>query len=137
MFIISTAIFKSADSSTNIWQLPVPVSMTGTVAFCTTAEMRPAPPLGISTSKYSFIFMNSVVTSRELSSIREMAFGLISKLPRALLMQATMASFELAASLPPFRITALPVLKQSPKASAVTFGLASYIIPITPIGTRF
>ena len=34
--IISTAIFRSADSSTKTWQFPVPVSITGTVAFCTT-----------------------------------------------------------------------------------------------------
>ena len=43
---------------------------------------------------------------------------------------------ELIASLPPRSMTALPLFKQSTAASAVTFGLASKIIPITPRGTR-
>ena len=42
---------------------------------------------------------------------------------------------DLNASLPPRSITEFPDLIQSPAASAVTFGLASYIIPITPRGT--
>ena len=44
---------------------------------------------------------------------------------------------ELIASLPPRKITLFPVLKQRPNASAVTLGLDSYIIPITPKGTLF
>ena len=42
---------------------------------------------------------------------------------------------DLNASLPPRSITEFPDLIQSPAASAVTFGIASYIIPITPRGT--
>ena len=53
------------------------------------------------------------------------------------LITLTMALLELIASLPPFKITVLPDLKQSENASSVTFGLDSYIIPITPIGTLF
>ena len=49
----------------------------------------------------------------------------------------TIAILEFIASLPPLKITALPDLKQSAKASGVTLGLASYIIPTTPRGTRF
>ena len=48
-----------------------------------------------------------------------------------------MALLEFIASLPPLSITAFPLFKQSPAASQVTFGLDSYIIPITPIGTLF
>lgn len=44
---------------------------------------------------------------------------------QSFLIQFTIASLEWIASLPPFRITTLPVLKQSANASAVTFGLAS------------
>ena len=36
--IISRAIWKSADSSTKIWQFPVPVWITGTVLFSTTVR---------------------------------------------------------------------------------------------------
>ena len=50
---------------------------------------------------------------------------------------SAIALLEFIASLPPLKITAFPDLKQSPAASLVTFGLASYIIPITPIGTLF
>ena len=47
--------------------------------------------------------------------------------------------FEKKASLPPFRIAQLLDLRHSAATSAVTLGLLSYIIPITPIGvvTRF
>ena len=49
---------------------------------------------------------------------------------------AASARFDSIASLPPRKIVAFPVLKQSDAASAVTFGLDSKMIPITPIGTR-
>ena len=55
--IMSIAISKSALSSTKIWQLPVPVSITGIRLFSTTLRISPAPPLGISTSTYC-IFWN-------------------------------------------------------------------------------
>ena len=38
------------------------------------------------------------------------------------------------ASEPPLRITQFPDLKHNVETSAVTLGLLSYIIPITPIG---
>ena len=38
------------------------------------------------------------------------------------------------ASEPPFKITAFPDLKDKAATSEVTFGLLSYITPITPIG---
>ena len=44
--------------------------------------------------------------------------------------------FEFIASLPPLRITTLPVLRQRAAASTVTFGRDSKIMPITPSGTR-
>ena len=49
-------------------------------------------------------------------------------------MQEWIASEVSKHSLPPRRITALPDFRQSAPASAVTFGLDSYIMPITPIG---
>ena len=50
---------------------------------------------------------------------------------------STIALLESRASEPPFRIHILPVLKHRENTSAVTLGLASYITPTTPIGTRF
>ena len=44
------AISGSAVSWTYTWQLPTPVSITGTLAFSTTLLMSPAPPRGMSTS---------------------------------------------------------------------------------------
>ena len=45
--IMSIAMSISADSSTNMWQFPVPVSITGTVAFLTTKLISLPLPLGI------------------------------------------------------------------------------------------
>ena len=47
---IFTAISISALESTYIWQLPAPVSITGTFAFSTTERINPRPPRGISAS---------------------------------------------------------------------------------------
>ena len=47
----------------------------------------------------------------------------------------TRAILEFMARDPPFKTTTLPALKESARESIVTFGLASYIIAITPIGT--
>ena len=91
----------------------------------TTALIRPLPPRGISTSTYSFIFMNSPAVSLEVSEISWIASFVIPFSSRVLRMQSTIAVLEWMASLPPFKITTLPVLKQRAKASAVTFGLAS------------
>ena len=50
LITMGSAISKSADSSTKIWQFPAPVSITGTVEFSVTKVMRPAPPRGMITS---------------------------------------------------------------------------------------
>ena len=63
------AISESADSSIKIWQLPAPVSITGTVASLTTVSIRFFPPRGINTSKYSFKWNNSFAVSLLVSSI--------------------------------------------------------------------
>ena len=133
--IISLAISKSQSSSTYIWQLPTPVSITGTVAFFTTVCISPAPPLGIKTSIYSFNFIISNAVSLLVSSTN---WTENSGNPASFIALAnifTIALLEFIASLPPLSITAFPVFKHSPAASHVTFGLASYIIPITPIAT--
>ena len=45
---------------------------------------------------------------------------------------SAIAILELIESLPPLKMQALPDLKVSPNASAVTLGLDSYIIATTP-----
>ena len=119
--IISIAISKS----TKIWQFPVPVSMTGIVAWFTTALISPAPPLGISTSTYSFIFIKAAAVSLDVSSIKAITCSGSPSFTSALRIVSTIAILEWIASLPPFKITTFPVLKQRANASAVTFGLAS------------
>ena len=81
--------------------------------------------------QYAFMLLGdeyaceAAAVSLDVSSMSETASSGSSCIPSALLMAATIAIFEQMASLPPFKITAFPVLKQSAKASAVTFGLAS------------
>ena len=134
---ILTAMSRSALLSTYVWQFPVPVSITGTVLFCTTDCISPAPPLGISTSIYPLSLIISVAVSLLVSStICTQSFG-SPICSRAFLNIFTIVVFELNASFPPLSIVALPAFRHKPKASAVTFGLASNIIPITPIGTLF
>ena len=123
--IILSAMSKSALSSTYTWQLPVPVSMTGTVAFFTTNCISPLPPRGIITSTYSFIVSSSFTHSLSVDSISCKAFSSMPFALSASLITFAMAMLELIASLPPFNMTAFPVLKHSPKVSKVTFGLDS------------
>ena len=99
--------------------------------------INPAPPLGIRTSIYSFNFIISVATCLLVSSISwTHSFG-SPAFSNPLIKTLTISLFEFIASLPPLNITVFPDFKQSPAASQVTFGLASYIIPITPNGTLF
>ena len=47
-----------------------------------------------------------------------------------------MAKLELYASVPPLSTHTFPLFRHSEKTSKLTFGRASYIIPITPKGTE-
>ena len=67
---------------------------------------------------------NAILVGDEAKIKEIAASGTFASL-NARLITFTIAIFEKIASLPPFKITALPVLKQSAKASAVTFGLDS------------
>ena len=119
---IRTAMSRSAVSSTKMWQFPVPVSITGTVLFCTTFAMSPAPPLGIRTSIYLFSFIIWLTTARSVFSTRRSASSGRLHFFKPSRITFVTARLEWIASEPPRRITTFPVLKQSPKASAVTFG---------------
>ena len=134
---ISVAISKSAYLSTYTWQFPAAVSTTGTVAFSTTLFIRPFPPRGINISMYPFILISSVAVSLDVSSTMFNAPSGIPQEYAASCIILIIALLEFIASLPPLKIHAFDVLRHKTAASTVTFGLASYIIPITPIGTRF
>ena len=120
-----SAASSSAPASTYTWQLPVPVSMTGTVEWETTALIRPAPPLGMSTSmppRATIMALapalphGSTVWTRSAGSPTD---------SRALRMAPTSAALDASAALPPRRTTALPALRARTAASTVTLGRAS------------
>ena len=106
----ASAISKSADSSTKMWQFPAPVSITGTVAFSVTKEIRPGPPRGISTSTSPRALISSCTESRVLESSSSIApFGTQPQ-PHDL---DQVSRLLCTASLPPRRTIALPVLSTS------------------------
>ena len=86
---------------------------------------------------YSLRCISSLVTALSVLSINCIQSGVMPHPANVSLIIAVIALLELMASLPPLRITALPALKHNPKASSVTLGRDSYIMPITPIGTLF
>ena len=53
-----------------MWHTPSPVRITGTRALAVTERMSPAPPLGMSTSRYSVRSMSSAALSRLVSATR-------------------------------------------------------------------
>ncbi len=65
--------------------------MTGTVLFSTTERISPAPPRGISTSKYRFCFMSSIVASRDKSSTSSKQSGSIPHASSEARIDATIA----------------------------------------------
>lgn len=124
-WMILAAMGRSAVRSTYTWQLPQPVSMTGTRAFWTTDSIRPLPPRGMSTSRYPVSCMSAVALSRLVSCTRLTQPAGRPTDAMACRMSSVMAWLERKASLPPRRITALPALRHSAAASTVTLGRAS------------
>ena len=86
---------------------------------------------------YSLAFISSAAFSWLVSSS---TCTVSSESPPSLntsLNTLTIATFVFIASFPPLRITAFPLFRQSPKASAATLGRDSNIIATTPNGTLF
>ena len=108
--------------------------MTGTEASWRTKSMRRLLPRGITKSTYPFACSKAPVASC-VAGKSVIEFSLIPYSFSTSLMRLTMARLLSSASLPPFRMQALPAFKQSENTSNVTFGRASYTIPITPKGT--
>ena len=117
-----SAISKSAARSTYTWQLPVKCLMTGIVASAATRRIKLSPPRGIATS------ISSCKARKCPTASRSGVFTICTHRPAiaaassACRSRSTIAWLLLAASLPPRRITALPLVTQMAAASAVTFG---------------
>ena len=122
--MIGSASSWSAAASTKRWQLPVPVSMTGTCEPVTTALISPAPPRGISTSISPRACIISVVVSCPPSTSAT-ASGFTPAADSPALSAVTIARFESTALELPRSRLALPDFRQMPAASAVTLGRAS------------
>ena len=123
--MIASAASKSADASTYTWQLPVPVSMTGTRDSSTTALMRPAPPRGMRASIAPRARIMARAPPRPHGSTVEIASGGKPTEDRASRHTSMRTRFDACAALPPRRITALPAFRARAAASMVTLGRAS------------
>ena len=123
---IASALSRSAARSTYTWQLPTPVSMTGTVDSSTTLRIRPAPPRGMSTSTMPRARISSLTLSWESPGTSWTTSAVeAGGLAAASRSTSTIAALlERALELPRSR-TALPDFRQMPAASAVTLGRAS------------
>ncbi len=108
-----------------MWQLPHPVSITGTRAFSVTERISPRPPRGISTSRVPRIRIMASAEARDVSVTSwTQSSGRPAVFSAARRTSAT-AALERTASLPPRSSTALPAFRQMAAASAVTLGRAS------------
>ncbi len=108
-----------------MWQLPTPVSITGTVDSSTTVRISDPPPRGISTSTRPRARISSLTESREDESSSWIASAGSPTPATASRSTATIAALDWAAEEEPRSSTALPDFRQSPAASAVTLGRAS------------
>ena len=120
-----SAMSRSALSSTNVWQIPAPVSMTGTALSVTTRWISPAPPRGMIKSRRPVRLIITPTASRLALSMNCSAPSGTPSFSAASARIELMARFDFRASEPPRNITAFPDFRQSAAASAVTFGRAS------------
>ena len=121
---IASAIAGSAEASTYTWQLPTPVSITGTVDSRTTRWMSAAPPRGMTTSTSPRAFSSSPTDARSAGSSSTNPSGRPAFVP-ASVSTATSAVLVPKADADPRSSAALPLFRHSPAASTVTFGRAS------------
>jgi len=91
---IATALSMSAAASTYTWQLPTPVSMTGTVELSTTLRINPAPPRGMSRSTSPRAVIRAMTASWLRPGTSWIASMGTSVSARAVRMTSTRAVFE-------------------------------------------
>ena len=105
-----------------MWQMPVPVWMTGTVALSTQERMSPAPPRGMSRSTKPRACISSLAEARVVSSTSCRASAGSPAWLRPRFRAETMATAERWASLPQRSTQALPAFRARAAASEVTLG---------------
>ena len=120
-----SAMSKSASLSTYTWQMPVPVSMTGTVALSTQARMSPAPPRGMSRSTRPEAVISSTADCRDTSCTSPRASWGSPAAASPSRRADTMTAAERWASLPQRSTQADPAFSVSAAASEVTLGRLS------------
>ncbi len=125
LITIDRAMSRSAAASTYTWQLPTPVSITGTVDSSTTERISPAPPRGISTSTWPRARISAFTLSWLSPGTSWTTSGSSPAEAAASRSTATIAALLDRALELPRSSTALPDLRQMPAASAVTLGRAS------------
>jgi len=118
------AFSRSAEASTYTWQLPIPVSMTGTSDSRTTVWMRSLPPRGMSRSITPLARIIALALSRVGGTAWIEPSGSPASVPAAAITSISEA-FECCAILEPRSKTALPAFTASPAASTVTLGRPS------------
>jgi hypothetical protein len=122
---IASALSRSAAASTYTWQLPTPVSITGTVDSVTTLRMSDAPPRGMRTSTSPRARIRALTDSRESPGTSATASAGRSVDTSPARSASTIAVLDADAEDDPRRSTALPDFKHRPAASAVTLGRPS------------
>ena len=132
---ISRAFFRSALSSTKVWHFPSACPMTGILVCSIQYLTNPLEPRGMRRSTY-FSAFRSTSTSSWLS-MPMIQDEEKEKEEVASLIRAISFLLVLVASFPPLRIRPLPLIKESPAIWIRASGLASKIIPITPMGNVF
>ena len=108
-----------------MWQLPLPVSMTGTADCSTTARMSPAPPRGTRTSMRPRARMSAAAPALPAESTVATRSAGRAASDRAARRTSTMAALVASAALPPRSTTALPDFRVRAATSTVTLGRAS------------
>ena len=106
----------------NTWHTPSRCLITGTFASRAMRSIRLLPPRGTMTSTCLSSAIRCPTAARSVVATICTAFSGSPAARRPRCTQAAMAWLLWIASEPPRRIVALPALRHSPAASAVTFG---------------
>ena len=120
--VTSRAVAGSAAACTYTWQTPSRCAITGTRLSSRTRSIRERPPRGTIRSTASSMASRMPTAARSVVGTSWMQPAGSPASARAARSAAAMAREECQLSEPPRRITALPDMRQSAPASAVTLG---------------
>ena len=123
--MMSSALSCSAEASTKMWQMPVPVWMQGTLAFFYTGADESGPAARNEQIHIAHRRHQALAEAWVVSSIRQTAVSGRPFARRPSRRAVTMALALRHASLPHRRMQALPLLMARAAASLVTLGRLS------------